>query len=72
MQTKTKMKNEVLVKEKYKPPHVLTKDFNESLRKQKVDMEDIRAAYTEKVRYDMPTATDEKIEATVYRLMYEA
>lgn len=42
MQTKTKMKNEALIKDKYRAPQVLTRVFNETLRKEKEDLAEMR------------------------------
>jgi hypothetical protein len=72
MMQKTKMKNEQIVKEKYKPPHVLTKEFNESLRREKNELKPIKETFMKQTLYEMPRASKERVEAVVFKKMYEA
>ena len=72
MQQKTKIKNERLIQDKYKPPHLLTKEYNESLRKEKEDLADMKDIFMKHTLYEMPRATKERVEAIVFKKMYEA
>ena len=72
MMAKTKLKNEQMVKDKYKPPQKLTNELNEKLRKEKQDLVQLHENFSQTVQYDMPRASKEKVEATVFRKMYEA
>jgi hypothetical protein len=60
-----------MVKDKYKPPQVLTRVYNETLRKEKEELAEIKESLTKVVAYDMPRASKEKVDAVVYRKMYE-
>lgn len=70
---KTKIRNESLVREKgYKPPHLLTKEYNESLRKEKQDLQEMKEYFMKETLYKMPKATKERVNAVVFKKMYEA
>jgi len=55
----------------YKTPTETIKVFNETLRQTKRDEKEIRAEYKEKLRFENPSATEERINAGVNRLVYE-
>ena len=61
-----------MVKDKYKAPHVLTKEYNEQLRKEKEELTDIKEHFMKETLYEMPRATKERVEAVVFKKMYEA
>lgn len=67
---KTKMKREKIIQE-YQPPQEKTKILNEQLRQEKLNNEELRMTFLKTVAYDMPKASKERVEATVYRKLYE-
>eukprot|EP00347_Sterkiella_histriomuscorum_P001226 403372845 len=72
MQQKTKIKNEQLVRDKYIPPHLLTKHYNESLRQEKEELAEMKDAFMKQTLHELPRATKERVEAIVFKKMYEA
>ena len=68
---KTKFQNERLLKEKYKPPHVLNKELNENLRKEKEDLAELKEEFMKETIHELPRSTKERIEAVVFKKMYE-
>jgi len=64
------MKADKIVQE-YKAPHKLTKELNEHYRDEKNNLADLRDKFTATVQYEMPRASKEKVEATVFRKLYE-
>lgn len=71
MQQKTKIKNERIIKDKYIPPHVLTKQYNESLRREKEDLNEMKEHFMKQTLHELPRATKERVEAIVFKKMYE-
>jgi hypothetical protein len=71
MMKKTKFKNEKLIKDKYKPPHVLTKELNENLRKEKEDLAELKDDFMKQTLHELPRSTKERVEAVVFKKMYE-
>lgn len=72
MMQKTKIKNEVMVKDRYKAPYFLTSEFNERLRKEKEDLTDLKDHFMKETLYEMPKAAKERVEAVVFKKLYEA
>lgn len=55
----------------YKPPKETITHYNETLRQTKRDEKELRAQFKEKYRFENPSATEERINAGVNRLVYE-
>jgi hypothetical protein len=55
----------------YKAPSDTIKQFNETLRQEKRDEKDVREELKRKIRFENPAATENRINATVNRLVYE-
>jgi len=55
----------------YKTPTSTVKNFNETLREEKRQEKDLRAEFQEKLRFENPAATQERINAGVHKLVYE-
>lgn len=71
MMKKTKFQNERLLRDKYKPPHVLTKEYNENLRKEKEDLAEMKDEFMKQTNFELPRSTKERVEAVVFKKMYE-
>lgn len=57
---------------KYRPPHHLTKEYNESLRQEKEELSALKDKFMQETQYQMPRATKERVEAIVFKKLYEA
>jgi len=55
----------------YKDPVETVKEFNETIRQNKRDEQELRKTLKEKYRFENPAATEERINAGVNRLVYE-
>jgi len=55
----------------YKPPQQLTKDLCEKYRNEKDESEHLKETFKQKVTYEMPRASKEKIESHVHKKLYE-
>jgi len=55
----------------YKAPTETIRLFNETLRQEKRDEKEIREEFKRKIKFENPAATENRINATVNRLVYE-
>mmetsp|Transcript_30122 Transcript_30122/g.22386 ORF Transcript_30122/g.22386 Transcript_30122/m.22386 type:complete len:115 (+) Transcript_30122:512-856(+) len=49
----------------------ITKDLNEKYRAEKDESDELHAKFTEIVKYEMPRSSKEKIEANVFKKLYQ-
>lgn len=56
---------------KYMPPEVITSQINDKIRNEKQQEIEICKELYAKVRYEMPGATESKIDAIVYRRLQD-
>ena len=78
MLEKTKQTNEKMIAMKtassgwgYTSPEYLSATISEQTREKKAEEDQMRKEITAKVRNDMPAASDQAVDATVTRLIYE-
>jgi len=57
--------------DEYRTPSETIKNFNDTLRQTKRDEKEIREEFKRKIRFENPAATEQRINATVNRLVYE-
>ena len=71
MQAKTKKMTDKLIHEKgienYRPPEQLTIELNEARRLEKIAQEEERERLIKLVKFDMPKASKQKVEAIVFK-----
>jgi hypothetical protein len=73
VQAKTKALAENMIRSRgdYRPPEQLTVDLNEQRRRDKIAMEEERAKLVKEVKYDLPKASKQKVDAIVFKLQQE-
>jgi hypothetical protein len=49
----------------------LTKELNENLRKEKEDLAELKDEFMKQTLHELPRATKERVEAVVFKKMYE-